>query len=189
MKWDILHNECFYFWCFKYIFDANAFVLLLKYIVNSGLLLVQLVFVLPVATWPCLLLWQRGDRVGRGRTLCESARKLGSLVWEAGAVLGQRVCHWELLSTWPGRSWWSMDEESHRRVQLKDLHCEKEQKKVQLLAKHLLSLTFQIGLRLKHSSMPTDLSPLSPQYCVLTVTHIITLALSLKKSSSFAPTA
>lgn len=47
---------------------------------------------------------------------------------------------------------------------------------------------FSDRIRLIHSSLPTDFPLLSPQYSVLTLTQIITLALSLKKLLS-APTA
>lgn len=47
---------------------------------------------------------------------------------------------------------------------------------------------FSAWIRLIHSSLPTDFPLLSPQYSVLTLTQIITLALSLKKLLS-APTA
>lgn len=48
---------------------------------------------------------------------------------------------------------------------------------------------FSDGIRLIHSSLPTDFPLLSPQYSVLTLTQIITLALSLKKKLLSAPSA
>lgn len=84
-----------------------------------------------------------------------------------------------------GRSWWSMDEEGHRHVQPKIYIVKKKKHRNSSKAS---SPYFSDRIRLIHSSLPTDFPPLSPQYPVLTLTQIITLALSLKKLL-FAPTA
>lgn len=86
-----------------------------------------------------------------------------------------------------GRSWWSMDEERRRHVQAKIYTVEKKKKKKSNCSK-ASSPYFSDRIRLIHSSLPTDFPLLSPQYSVLTLTQIITLALSLKKLLS-APTA
>lgn len=78
-----------------------------------------------------------------------------------------------------------MDEEGHRHVQPKIYTVKK--KHTAIAPKHLL-LTFQIGLGLYIHLCQQISPPLSPQYPVLTLTQIITLALSLKKLL-FAPTA
>lgn len=91
-----------------------------------------------------------------------------------------------------GRSWWPMDEEGHRHVQAKIYTVEKNNKKKKTPQKHCNSSKasspyFSDRIRLIHSSVPTDFPPLSPQYPVLTLTQIITLALSLQKKLLFAP--
>lgn len=85
-----------------------------------------------------------------------------------------------------GRSWWSMDEEGRGHVQAKIYTVEKKKKKSNCSKASFPY--FSDGIRLIHSSLPTDFPLLSPQYSVLTLTQIITLALSLKKLLS-APTA
>lgn len=83
-----------------------------------------------------------------------------------------------------GRSWWSMDEEGRRHVQAKIYTMKKKKSNCSKAS----SPYFSDRIRLIHSSLPTDFPLLSPQYSVLTLTQIITLALSLKKLLS-APTA
>lgn len=77
-----------------------------------------------------------------------------------------------------------MAEEGQRHVQLKIYTV----KKLHRNSSKASSPYFSDRISLIHSSLPTDFPPLSPQYPVLTLTQIITLALSLKKLL-FAPTA
>lgn len=77
-----------------------------------------------------------------------------------------------------------MDEEGHRHVQPKIYIVKKKHRN----SSKASSPYFSDRIRLIHSSLPTDFPPLSPQYPVLTLTQIITLALSLKRLL-FAPTA
>lgn len=70
----------------------------------------------------------------------------------------------------------------------KDLYRGKKKKEKKSNCSKASFPYFSDGIRLIHSSLPTDFPLLSPQYSVLTLTQIITLALSLKKLLS-APTA
>lgn len=76
-----------------------------------------------------------------------------------------------------------MDEEGRTHVQAKIYTVKKKENRSKASFPY-----FSARIRLIHSSLPTDFPLLSPQYSVLTLTQIITLALSLKKLLS-APTA
>jgi len=130
----------------------------------------------------CVLLWlqqQSWLRLLFG-PLCE-ADKLGFLVLRLEGSCTSVESVTKAFVCGLGRSWWSMDEEGHRHVQPKIYTVKKNTQKHCNCSK-ASSPYFSDRIRLIHSSLPTDFPPLSPQYPVLTLTQIITLALSKKKA-------